>query len=246
MAELLGDAEALSDTVADIVASCEGNPFFAEESARLVADQVRQAPVAGLGAGRARGAPRRAAARPQGDAQRRRRGRQRLLGRRRCRGGSPRRAMRSTRLCSDLVAKHLVRRVRHSSMAGENEFAFAHALAREVAYGELPRAVRATRAQGRRGVGRKQGRRPRRRPRRDPRASLRDRARSRPRCRLARTRELRAAICRPLPDARRRPSLAPRRGCSRTPLRPSSGDRRIGPALNARDCSPSGRRRSRS
>ncbi|HET6496246.1 MAG TPA: AAA family ATPase, partial [Thermoleophilia bacterium] len=45
VADLLGGAEALSDTVADIVASCEGNPFFAEQSARLVADQVRRTPV---------------------------------------------------------------------------------------------------------------------------------------------------------------------------------------------------------
>ena len=45
----------------------------------------------------------------------------------------------------DLIGKHLVRRVRRSSMLGEHEYAFAHALAREVAYQELPRAVRAAR-----------------------------------------------------------------------------------------------------
>ena len=43
----------------------------------------------------------------------------------------------------ELVGKRLVRRVRASSMAGESEFAFAHMLARDVAYGQLPRAVRA-------------------------------------------------------------------------------------------------------
>ena len=42
-----------------------------------------------------------------------------------------------------LVAKQLIHRVRDSSMAGESEFSFWHALAREVAYGQLPRAVRA-------------------------------------------------------------------------------------------------------
>ncbi len=42
-----------------------------------------------------------------------------------------------------LVDRQLIRRVRASSMHGENEFAFAHALAREVAYQELPRNVRA-------------------------------------------------------------------------------------------------------
>jgi tetratricopeptide (TPR) repeat protein len=45
----------------------------------------------------------------------------------------------------DLIGKQLVRRVRRSSMLGENEYAFAHALAREVAYQSLPRAVRAAR-----------------------------------------------------------------------------------------------------
>ena len=53
------------------------------------------------------------------------------------------RPRRSTRTLRELVVKQLVHRVRTSSMAGEREFAFAHALAREVAYGELPRAVRA-------------------------------------------------------------------------------------------------------
>ncbi len=43
----------------------------------------------------------------------------------------------------ELVGKQLVHRVRSSSMAGEREYAFGHALAREVAYGEMPRAVRA-------------------------------------------------------------------------------------------------------
>jgi class 3 adenylate cyclase/tetratricopeptide (TPR) repeat protein len=42
-----------------------------------------------------------------------------------------------------LTAKQLVYRVRTSSMAGEREYAFGHALAREVAYGQLPRLVRA-------------------------------------------------------------------------------------------------------
>jgi tetratricopeptide (TPR) repeat protein len=43
----------------------------------------------------------------------------------------------------DLIGKQLVRRLRDSSMAGQGEFAFTHALARDVAYLELPRAVRA-------------------------------------------------------------------------------------------------------
>ena len=43
----------------------------------------------------------------------------------------------------ELIARQLVHRVRTSSMAGERAFAFGHALARDVAYGELPRAARA-------------------------------------------------------------------------------------------------------
>jgi class 3 adenylate cyclase/tetratricopeptide (TPR) repeat protein len=43
----------------------------------------------------------------------------------------------------ELIARQLVHRVRTSSMAGERAFAFGHALARDVAYCELPRAVRA-------------------------------------------------------------------------------------------------------
>src|ERR1019366_6858283 len=43
----------------------------------------------------------------------------------------------------ELTGKRLVRRVRASSMAGESEFAFAHVLARDVAYGQLTRAVKA-------------------------------------------------------------------------------------------------------
>ena len=44
----------------------------------------------------------------------------------------------------DLVRRDLVRRHRDSSVAGENEFAFRHVLIRDVAYGQLTRADRAT------------------------------------------------------------------------------------------------------
>ena len=47
-----------------------------------------------------------------------------------------------------LIERQLVHRVRFSSMAGEREYAFGHALARDVAYGELPRAVRARKHAG--------------------------------------------------------------------------------------------------
>ena len=45
----------------------------------------------------------------------------------------------------ELSRKELVRPLRHSSMAGEAEYAFWHVLARDVAYNQLPRASRATR-----------------------------------------------------------------------------------------------------
>ena len=45
----------------------------------------------------------------------------------------------------ELSRKELVRPLRQSSMAGEAEYAFWHVLARDVAYGQLPRASRAAR-----------------------------------------------------------------------------------------------------
>ena len=47
-----------------------------------------------------------------------------------------------------LVRKGFLRRQRRSSVAGEVELAFAHALVRDVAYGQLPRAERAARHRG--------------------------------------------------------------------------------------------------
>ena len=45
----------------------------------------------------------------------------------------------------ELSHKELVRAARQSSMAGETEYAFSHALARDVAYAQIPRASRASR-----------------------------------------------------------------------------------------------------
>ena len=50
-----------------------------------------------------------------------------------------------TETLRELVRKELVRPARHSSMAGEVEYAFWHVLARDVAYSQLPRASRAAR-----------------------------------------------------------------------------------------------------
>ncbi len=46
---------------------------------------------------------------------------------------------------ADLQRRGLIRRARGSTIAGSSEFAFAHALIREVAYGRLPRAARSRR-----------------------------------------------------------------------------------------------------
>ena len=52
---------------------------------------------------------------------------------------------RSPRRSRELSRKELVRPARRSSIEGEAEYAFWHVLARDVAYGQLPRASRASR-----------------------------------------------------------------------------------------------------
>jgi len=51
----------------------------------------------------------------------------------------------SPQLLHALELKQFIRRERHSSVAGETEYAFRHALMRDVAYGQIPRAGRARR-----------------------------------------------------------------------------------------------------
>ncbi len=140
---LAGGARALDQRVADIVERCEGNPFYAEESARLLTDQMQgasiPASVQAVVAARLDGLPAEQKAvlcdaAVVGDVFWN--GAVAALGR--CHQDVVDVALR------ELVAKQLVRRVRDSSMSGENEFAFVHALAREVAYGQLPRTARAT------------------------------------------------------------------------------------------------------
>jgi predicted ATPase len=57
-------------------------------------------------------------------------------------GGGVRRADLEARL-HGLERKQFIRRERRSSVAGETEYAFAHVLLRDVAYGQIPRAARA-------------------------------------------------------------------------------------------------------
>jgi len=144
IAGLRGDVGTLTHEVAHIVASCEGNPFFVEQSAQLLAERVQGEPIPA--SVQAVLAARLDALLPVqkvvlADAA--------VVGSVFWDGAVACLGRRDTvdvdAALRDLIAKQLVRRVRRSSMAGENEFAFTHTLAREVAYQELPRAARAKR-----------------------------------------------------------------------------------------------------
>ena len=139
--------ELAKDVRATIARHAEGNPFYAEESARLISDTVAGGPSEGAAVAatvQAVIAARLDTLEPAlkaalSDAS--------VVGEVFWDGAL---AALGERLpeevdaaLRELVAKQLVHRVRSSSMAGEREFVFGHALAREVAYGELPRAVKA-------------------------------------------------------------------------------------------------------
>ena len=76
-----------------------------------------------------------------------------------------------------LRQKEFVQRARRSSVEGETEFAFKHALVRDVAYGQIPRAERCAETSASRRMDRVA--RPARGSRRDGRAPLRQRTRAR-------------------------------------------------------------------
>ncbi len=138
---LMSGPQGGAETAAEIALRCDGNPFYAEESVRLLAETTHAslpASVQAVIAARLDALP----------------GEQKaVLGDAAVIGGvfwdgavvavDGREAAAVDEALHGLVAKQLVRRVRVSSMEGENEFAFAHGLAREVAYQELPRSVRA-------------------------------------------------------------------------------------------------------
>ena len=142
VAGVLGDADVLGQRVADIVARSAGNPFFAEESARLLGDGAQDTPVPA--SVQAVVAARLDALLPEQKA---------MIADAAVMGevfwdgalaelGYGERDVVDAAL-RELAGKRLVRRVRESSMAGESEFAFAHILTRDVAYGALPRRIRA-------------------------------------------------------------------------------------------------------
>ena len=142
VAALLGERDAGAGV--EIVARCGGNPFFAEQSARLVVDA---ADVTALpGSVQAVIAARIDALPPErkalvADAA--------VVGAvfwdkvlAEIAGRDPAEVEAAIR---DLVARQFFRPVAHptTKLTGATEFAFVHALAREVAYRQLPRATRA-------------------------------------------------------------------------------------------------------
>ena len=142
--------EATADLRTAIARQAQGNPFFAEESARLVRDHAENGAKVPLLAGSVQAviAARLDALAPEQKA---------LVADAAVAGEmfwygllaamGERAPEDMTSMLDHLIAKQLIYRVRTSSMAGEREFAFGHALAREVAYSALPRLVRAKKHQ---------------------------------------------------------------------------------------------------
>jgi len=138
---VLGEYSGEADATALLAARCEGNPFFAEQSARLLADAGGELLPDSV---QAVIAARLDALSPQ---------HKRLLADAAVVGSvfwdGPIAAM--TGLAEKdvdaglavLVERHLVRRIRESSIEGLTEYAFVHALARDVAYQQLTRGSRA-------------------------------------------------------------------------------------------------------
>jgi class 3 adenylate cyclase/tetratricopeptide (TPR) repeat protein len=127
-----------------IVARAEGNPFYAEESARLAMDRARLEDIPLAGSVQAVIAARLDAL-PTGmkavltDAA--------AIGEVFWAGAvavlGERSEEETDAALRGLMVKQLVHRARASTMEGEREYAFGHALARDVAYSQLPRSARA-------------------------------------------------------------------------------------------------------
>jgi class 3 adenylate cyclase/tetratricopeptide (TPR) repeat protein len=131
-----------AEAVDQIVERCEGNPFYAEQSVRLLRDsalnvQVPESVQAVIAA--------RLDTLPADE--------KALLGDAAVVGSvfwdgalAAMRAREPQELqqpLSGLLERQLIRRVREPALAGEREFTFVHALARDVVYGRLPRVARA-------------------------------------------------------------------------------------------------------
>ena len=128
----------------------------------------------------------------------------------------------------ELVAKELVSPVRGSSIEGETEFLFVHALVCDVAYEQLTRADRAAKHAALAQLARGAHGRAHRGPRRGPRLPLRHGARDGRVLRPLRARGRAQRADDPLPRAGRRSRGAARRCRRRRPLRPRRARRRRG------------------
>jgi class 3 adenylate cyclase len=144
VAGLLGQSDDCAKAVGEVVQRCDGNPFFAEQSVRLLTDTAMEAPlpdsVQAVIAARLDALPVDQKA-LLGDAA--------VVGSVFWDGALAAIGSRSAQalegMLSGLLERQLVRRIRESSMEGDREFCFVHALARDVAYGQLPRPSRARR-----------------------------------------------------------------------------------------------------
>ena len=141
---LLGERDDTAQAVGEVVERCDGNPFYAEQSARLLTDTALDAAlpdsVQAVIAAHLDMLPADQKA-LLGDAA--------VVGSVFWDGAVATLGQRDPQdvetILSSLLEHRLVRRIRESSMEGEREYAFAHALARDVAYKQLPRALRARR-----------------------------------------------------------------------------------------------------
>ena len=120
-----------------------GNPLYAEQFARLYVERgsIDDLPPGG-GAGPDCGTRRLAPGRREGTAAGRRGDGQGVLVRRALLDGAILERLHA------LERKEFIRRERRSSVTGQDEFAFRHALVRDVAYGQIPRADRAAKHVG--------------------------------------------------------------------------------------------------
>ena len=139
---LLGASAAQASAVQEVVERCDGNPFFAEQSVRLLEEAGSPArlprSVQAVIAARLDSLP---------VAERKLLGDAAVVGAVFWEGAlsaiEPLRPDDQEHVLSALLRRNLIRAIHESALAGECEFAFVHALAREVAYGQLPRASRA-------------------------------------------------------------------------------------------------------
>jgi class 3 adenylate cyclase len=142
LAALLDRAVLPADTQSSLLQRAGGNPLYAEEFARMLAEQgaADELPetLQGLIAARLDGlAPQEKALLQQAAVV----GKVFWLGAVEAMDGASRRELESR--LHGLERKEFVRRERRSSVEGDTEYAFLHVLVRDVAYGQIPRAERA-------------------------------------------------------------------------------------------------------